>query len=122
MGNHTNKDGFDNTDMAEDRTILANERTFAGWMRTSMACVAVALGIRALARDFEPGWLLKLAGSLLIVAAIILVWLAWRRSRHILDRLSTHTVKRMPRTPMGAIAIALVLSYLTFGAVLWVAL
>src|SRR5687767_1548938 len=29
------------TDLAEDRTILANERTFAGWMRTALACVAI---------------------------------------------------------------------------------
>jgi putative membrane protein len=38
-----NERGDDPTrdDLAEDRTILANERTFGSWMRTSLGCVAI---------------------------------------------------------------------------------
>ena len=33
-------------DLAEDRTILANERTFAGWLRTGLATVAARHGVQ----------------------------------------------------------------------------
>ena len=58
------------TDWAEDRTILANERTFAGWMRTGMACVAVAIGLRAVFGEFEPTWVAKAVASVFIIAAL----------------------------------------------------
>lgn len=107
------------TDLAEDRTVLANERTFAGWMRTSMACVAVAVGMPALFREFEPNWVLKVAGTILIVAAIFLILLAWRRAQHVLSRLSTHTIDSMPSTPIGAISAGLIVAYMIFGLALW---
>lgn len=34
------------TKWAEDRTVLANERTFSGWARTGLTSLAVALGFR----------------------------------------------------------------------------
>ncbi|HEY9553776.1 DUF202 domain-containing protein [Allosphingosinicella sp.] len=40
--------------MAEDRTVLANERTFAGWVRTGLATIAIGLGFSALFRQMEP--------------------------------------------------------------------
>ena len=47
------------TAWAEDRTVLANERTFAGWMRTGMACIALALGLKAVFKDTEYPLLAK---------------------------------------------------------------
>ncbi len=109
-------------DMAEDRTVLANERTFAGWMRTSMACVAVALGVPVLARDLNPGWWLNLASSLLILAAILLVWMAWRRTKNVLSQLDVHTISTMSQSLVGMISIALVAVYVVLGILLWTAL
>ncbi len=53
MDSESEKD-FSRTDLAEDRTILANERTFAGWMRTALACVAIGVGFHALFPKLEP--------------------------------------------------------------------
>lgn len=109
------------TDYAEDRTVLANERTFAGWMRTSMAAVAVALGIPALIGEFEPSWLLQSAGTILIGCAIGIVLLGWRRSANVFSRLNAHTLEDTPRTPTGVIAVTIVFVYIILTVVLWLA-
>lgn len=44
------------TDLAEDRTVLANERTFASWFRTGFAAVGIGLGFQALFLRMEPAW------------------------------------------------------------------
>ena len=74
----SNEMARERTDWAEDRTILANERTYAGWMRTGMASVALALGLRALFGPFEPTWLPKLVASIFIGTGIMIFYLAWR--------------------------------------------
>ena len=80
------------TALSEDRTILANERTFAGWMRTSLACLAIGVGSHALARELEPWWLPPLiATAFLLLAAIVMV-LAERRATAVMKRLSAHIV------------------------------
>lgn len=63
--NDTSKDPSSNdmaqtrTEWAEDRTLLANERKFAGWMRTGMACIGIALGMKAVFKDTEYPLLAK---------------------------------------------------------------
>jgi putative membrane protein len=79
-------------DLAEDRTILANERTFAGWMRTSLAALALGVGFHVLFGSMAPAWLPRAiaTGFLLLAAAIII--LAERRAAAVMDRLSAHVV------------------------------
>ena len=48
------RESLSRTNLAEDRTILANERTFAGWMRTSLAAIAIGVGFNALFARLEP--------------------------------------------------------------------
>ena len=64
------------TAWAEDRTILANERTFAGWMRTGMACIALALGLKAVFKDTEYPLIAKGVAEVFIVVAILIFWAA----------------------------------------------
>lgn len=109
----------DRTDLAEDRTILANERTYAGWIRTALTALAVALGLRALMRSFEPVWVPQLISSAFVVVAIALIWLAWRRARHVQSRLDMHAIEGMPRTPMGWITGLMIVASLALGVVLW---
>ena len=40
------------TDLAEDRTIQATERTFAGWLRTAFAAIGVGIGFQVLFGEF----------------------------------------------------------------------
>lgn len=80
------------TDLAEDRTILANERTFAGWMRTSLACVAIGVGIQALFQSIEPAWIPRAIATAFLLMAIIVIIFAEKRASAVMSRLSAHVV------------------------------
>lgn len=107
------------TDFAEDRTLLANERTFAGWMRTGLACVAVGLGLRALMRQFEPDWLPKLIGTAFIAAGIVVIWLAYRRARRVLLRLSSHRIEPLRASHLRPMALATTTASAALAVLLW---
>lgn len=80
------------TDLAEDRTILANERTFAGWMRTSFASLAIGVGFHALFAKMEPPWLPRAIATGFFLLAVVLIVLAERRAAAVMKRLSPHVV------------------------------
>jgi putative membrane protein len=67
------------TDLAEDRNIMAMERTFAGWMRTSFAAIGIGLGFKAVFGAFDPPWLAKAIATVFILAG---GWLALAAERH----------------------------------------
>ena len=109
----------DRTDWAEDRTILANERTFAGWMRTGMACVGLALGLKAVFGDFEPTWVAKAAAEVFIVIGIFIFWTARVKCKATLDRLSDHAAEAIPTGSMTVVATILTLGAGMTGVILW---
>lgn len=78
------------TKFAEDRNIMAMERTFAGWLRTAFAAIAIGLACRALFGELQPPWLAKAIATLFIAAGGALAWSAQRRARQTLDKLSSH--------------------------------
>ena len=80
-------------DLAEDRTILANERTFAGWMRTSLASVAIGVGFHALFQTMEPAWLPRAIATGFLILSIMIIVAAERRSVAVARRLSPHVVE-----------------------------
>jgi putative membrane protein len=79
-------------DLAEDRTILAIERTFAGWVRTALACIALGIGFHALFQSMRPPWLPRVVATAFLGLAIFLVVLAERRAAAVMRRLSAHVV------------------------------
>lgn len=109
----------DRTALAEDRTILANERTYAGWMRTGLACIGVGLGFRALLRTFEPAWIAKSIATVFVVVGAAIIWLAWRRSCEVLERLDHHEVGSLPIARMRWLSYGLIGAALALGVVLW---
>lgn len=54
--------------MAEDRTSMANERTFSSWMGTGLG----AIGMKAVFGAFEPTWAAKAVASIFIAIAILI--------------------------------------------------
>jgi putative membrane protein len=107
------------TDWAEDRTILANERSFASWMRTGLACLAVALGLKALFRPFEPTWMARSVAEIFVLAALVIFWLAYRRAVQTRVRMSEHAANGQSRHAMATISGLMVLGALGTGALLW---
>lgn len=86
------------TDLAEDRTVQATERTFAGWLRTAFAAIAVGIGFHVVFGEFEPPWLARALATLFILLGMTIAFTAERRACRTFDRLSTHETER-PDTP-----------------------
>ena len=107
------------TKWAEDRTIMANERTFSSWMGTGLGAVGIAIGLRAVFGAFEPTWVAKLVASLFLAVAILIYWSAQRQARKTLARLSEHDAEAHTGKGFTRLAIAMTISTLATGAVLW---
>ena len=108
------------TDLAEDRNIMAMERTFAGWMRTAFAAIGIGLGFRAIFGEFEPPWLGKAIATAFIVGGGWLAVTAERRACATLARLDPHKFEAIstPNFKVMAYGVALGSAILTAG--LWI--
>jgi putative membrane protein len=107
------------TDLAEDRTILANERTFAGWMRTALAAIALGVGFNALFRAMEPDWLPRAIATAFLLLAIIIIISAERRAAAVMDRLGTHVVTTARPMNLRFLAAAVSLGSAALVAAIW---
>ncbi len=66
-------------ELAQDRTALASERTYASWVRTGLASLAAALGIAKFIDNTVPTWTVRAIASLLILLAVLsFIMAAWR--------------------------------------------
>lgn len=54
-------------DSADDRTLMAEERTFSAWVRTGLTAIATGLGIVKLMPEAEPVWAVQSLGVILVV-------------------------------------------------------
>ena len=107
------------TDWAEDRTILANERTFAGWMRTGMASLALAVGLKAVFGDFDPTWAAKAVASVFVGVAIYIFWAAQHSACQTLGRLNDNDAHAQPSRRMKLLSAIFAFASLCVGGVLW---
>lgn len=107
------------TDFSEDRTVLANERTFAGWVRTGYAGVGIGLAFNALFARLEPPWVAKLIATAFLLIAVMIFIAADRRASAVFARLDTHTVKSVNVTNVRVVSIGSVLATLALVAVIW---
>lgn len=98
---------------------MALERTFAGWMRTAFAAIAIGIGFRALFGEFQPPWLAKAIATMFIGLAIVFAIGAERRACKAFNRLSSHDVDspHLPNIKLIAYAISAGASLLI--AALW---
>lgn len=109
----------DRTDWAEDRTILAAERTFAGWVRTGLTIIVVAIGLQALFRVAEPTWLPKTVASFFLVIAVLVFAAAWSEAVHSHKNFSTHGCRVQPVWRVSLLCALLILGTAGTGVVLW---
>lgn len=113
------RESLSRTDLAEDRTILANERTFAGWMRTSLASVAIGVGFHALFPKLEPPWLPRAIATGFLLLAIVVIVLAERRAAAVLGRLDANVVETARAMNLRVIAAAVSLGAAALVAAIW---
>ena len=107
------------TDFSEDRTVLANERTFASWLRTGIASAAIGLGFQALFVRMAPWWAPRAIASIFLLLAILIFVFAERRSCAVLERLSAHQVKPFRNTRLRLMTIAASIGVVALLAAMW---
>lgn len=95
---------------AEDRTALANERTYSAWLRTGLGSLAAGAAVERVLGGELPPWATKGAAVALIVAAIAAFWTAFWRYTHLGPRLREAKVRRVPNWTALAMACALTAS------------
>lgn len=107
------------TDYSEDRTLLANERTYAGWMRTGFGSIGLGLGFNALTRSFDPGWIGKLVASVFFAIGIAIFIGAYRRAAQVRTRLDKHAVNPAGARGLWWLTVAFVAITLAVAAGMW---
>ncbi len=118
-GKTETRDHSDRTDLAEDRTLLAHERSFAGWIRTGLTCIGIGLGFNALFSSMEPLWIPKaIASAFLLIAAYIFVSSA-RRASSIRERLNSHSISTLKTMQIWTLAILLIAATVALLAAIW---
>ncbi|MCW2392723.1 putative membrane protein [Sphingobium sp. B1D7B] len=100
----------DRLDFAEDRTVLAHERSFASWVRTGLAAIGIGLGFRALFHTLEPAWVPKTIASSFMLVAIVIFILATRRAMAIRERLEPDRAAALQPARLRLLAGALVIT------------
>lgn len=106
-------------ELAEDRTILANERTFGSWMRTSLGCVAIGVGFQGLFPAMDPAWVPRAIATGFLVLAMLVIIMAERRAAAVLDRLSSHEVITAKVMNLRLFAALVCLGALALIAAIW---
>ncbi len=79
--------------LADDRTVLANERTYAAWLRTGIAALVAGLAVEKLQGDLMPFWAVNgIAAALVTFSAVSFILGTWRyyRMEQKLQGLTTH--------------------------------
>ena len=107
------------THWAEDRTILANERTFSSWMGLGLGAVGVAIGLKAVFGATDPTWVAKLVASMFLGIAILVYWMAQQQARKTLNRLQERDAEAMPTRNYILLASVMKIATISVGAVLW---
>jgi putative membrane protein len=102
------QDKPERTVFAEDRTALANERTYSAWLRTGLGALAAGAAFEKLLGQQAPPAVVKGAATALIVGAVVMFWIGWWRYTHLGRKLRDVDIRRMPE--WGALALALLLS------------
>jgi putative membrane protein len=70
-------------DYAEHRTLLANERTYAAWVRTGLAALAGGIAFETFVPGTIPGWSVRVIAVILLIFGVACFWLALWRYRHL---------------------------------------
>lgn len=117
---NSNDLAVERTELAEDRNIMAMERTFAGWIRTAFAAIGIGLAFRAVFGAFDPPWLARAIATLFILSGAGLAWSAQRRMCATLGRLHSHQLERPSVPNFRLLAYAVIIGALVLVAGIWI--
>lgn len=108
------------TSYAADRTILANERTYAAWIRTGLAALVAGVAFEKFLVNVMPGWGIRSIALILIaVSAVAFAVAAWRYTHLGLKR-AHPDVKAIPAFLTTVTSVLLVICSLIAFIGLWI--
>ena len=107
------------TDLSEDRTVLAMERTFASWFRTGFASVGIGLGFQALFLRMEPEWVPKAIATAFLLAGAYVILVAERRAAAVMERFDDHRVAELRPVNLKVVTWTAVAATLALVAAIW---
>lgn len=99
--------------------MLANERTFAGWLRTALAAIGIGVALNALFQELNPPWVPRALATLFVLIGDFIVFHAQRQACRTSSRLTAHEVRRMERINFRLIAGAVIAGSGALVAGLW---
>jgi inner membrane protein YidH len=104
---------------ALDNTILANERTYAAWLRTGLAFLAAGLGTARFMADILPVWNLRVIVSILILFSALSFLLAAWRYQHLHFKTAHLDITTIPLKVVQGISLVLTLCALLALFAVW---
>ena len=107
------------TELAEDRTLLANERTYAGWMRTALAAVGIGVAFHALFQKMEPDWVPRAIATVFLLVGIVVAVAAERRACAVKERMSETVVVSARSMNLKLITWTMAVATLALVAAIW---
>ncbi|MXO86210.1 DUF202 domain-containing protein [Altererythrobacter aurantiacus] len=107
------------TELAEDRNIMAMERTFAGWMRTSFAAIGIGLAFRAVFGEFDPPWLARAIATGFVLLGALVAFTAERRAHRTFQRLTCHELQAPKNSGLRWIGWSVCAAALILAVALW---
>ncbi|MGI9372832.1 MAG: YidH family protein [Hyphomicrobiales bacterium] len=108
-----------NLELAVDRTLLANERTYASWLRTGLCALTAGLAIEKFMVDVLPFWGIRIISVILIMfSAFVFLLAAWRHA-HLRIGGNTQDLPRIPVSAARIVSIFLALCSLLALIGLW---
>ena len=106
------------TEWAEERTVLAIERTYASWIRTGMGAIGVALGLHVVFGTQASAWAGRAVASLFLGIAVVTFAAAERQARFLLRQVTGETPLPQ-RARFGWISALLIAATVAAGVLLW---
>jgi len=104
---------------SEDRTLMANERTFSSWMGTGLGSIGVAIAMKAVFGAFEPTWAAKLVASIFLLISILLFWSARNQARKTRAKLTDTDAETTSGRAFTMLATLMTIGTIATGAILW---
>jgi putative membrane protein len=106
-------------ELAVERTILAEERTYDAWVRTGLASLASGIGAHVLLKEVVPDWLTKPAGAVLVLfAGFCFIAGVWRELAPS-ARLPASRMKQLPKSMLIVVnGILVIVAFAAFLGVL----
>jgi inner membrane protein YidH len=107
------------TGYALDRTVLANERTYAAWIRTGLTALAAGIAIEKFMAGVIPGWGTRSIAAILILIGAVSFFVAAWRYMHLGVRIGRADVKAVPAALTTAASVLLIVCALIALFGLW---